>query len=404
MAIPYNDLLANVQKDANDLDLYLNMKSTFKTWINNNTRLNATNMNELVSFIKAYSQEVGTNIEKSLSEQIESFIELNAGWKVTPDIIERDASGKVIKRTVVNGELFNDYQNNVASGLMSHAEGEKTKAISEGAHAQNIGTTASGKASSANGTNTVAGYESQFVIGKNNDNNKDNVFEVGWGTNAAKKNLFEVNKLNNKIYGSLSDMERSDNDLTALPPKGYVDKVDNYLEHEIRELQQLNEWLGAISVNAADYFNEEVFQRILTENTLEFTKDTDPPSGRAPRNGDQITVDISDREAYQAAHPEVHVPLYPEIWMFKDLDPKPPNMEGEDPTPGRWKFFSSLQTLINATKNAKGLVQVGTNIDVDEGVISIPIATPTKLGVVKSGGNITLDEDGTMKYYWNEWA
>ena len=48
-----------------------------------------------------------------------------------------------------------------------------------------------------------------------------------------------------------------------------------------------------------------------------------------------------------------------------------------------------------ATKNSLGVVQVGDNIDVDAGIISVATATADTLGVVKTGTNID-NSNGTI--------
>ena len=75
--------------------------------------------------------------------------------------------------TGIGCEIFNDYENNIASSLYAHAEGNSTKAMAPGthaegsstaasntyAHAEGYGTTASGTSSHAEGENTTAsGY------------------------------------------------------------------------------------------------------------------------------------------------------------------------------------------------------------------------------------------------------
>ena len=159
---------------------------------------------------------------------------------------------------------------------------------------------------------------------------------------------------------------------------------------------------------------------MINDAAKEFTKDTNPPSGRSAKNGDQITVKITD--------PTSSDPDYPEIWMFRDPDPKEPSSE----TPGKWLFFSSLQQIVDASKTAKGLVRIGDNINVNsEGLISVPIggsgtsgslgvlrtgdnitnsnglisvpqASDSVFGVVKLGGNIIKDQNNNLSFEWNE--
>ena len=77
-----------------------------------------------------------------------------------------------------NGEIFNSYANNVASGEYSHAEG--------------LNTTASGAASHAQNNNTIAAYASQTAMGLYNNNKQDTLLEVGNGNADATSNAFEV--------------------------------------------------------------------------------------------------------------------------------------------------------------------------------------------------------------------
>lgn len=70
------------------------------------------------------------------------------------------------------GEIFNDYDNNTAGGLWSHAVGYGSK----------------------------ADYPYQAVFGKFNDNKKNNVFEIGYGNNTLNRNnIFEVDKEGNVV-------------------------------------------------------------------------------------------------------------------------------------------------------------------------------------------------------------
>lgn len=70
------------------------------------------------------------------------------------------------------GEIFNDYTNNVASGIYSHAGGFRTEAK----------------------------YPYQTVLGKYNNNIESSVFEIGYGDDSYnKKNVFRVDKNGNVI-------------------------------------------------------------------------------------------------------------------------------------------------------------------------------------------------------------
>jgi len=66
-----------------------------------------------------------------------------------------------------NCEIFNNYENNIASSLYAHAEGSGTKATAPGAHAEGNGTTASNSYAHAEGRETTASGESSHAEGNN---------------------------------------------------------------------------------------------------------------------------------------------------------------------------------------------------------------------------------------------
>lgn len=357
--IPYQRLIDEINQTPTDINLYSNITARFKTWINNQTRLNATNMNELTSFIRGYSEQVGNLIDGMTSNTLNNLVELNAGWKSKVDSISEDGT-----RTVNQGELFNDYQNNIAEGQYSHSEGTNTKASGLGAHAQNISTSAEGEGSTAMGTGTKANNKNQVVLGQyNKGTDEDTVLEIGWGTSgddADRKNIFVVNN-KGKVVGGVSTLDRKSDSDATLTPKGYVDSRIERIDKNV--------WLGHLEVTKAQYDDREQLSTALDNAVLEFTKDSNPPYGRPRVNGDQVTVEISDLPS--------GTPSTPEIWMFVDPDPKG-NVVADDPTPGSWQFFSSLQPLIEATNSEYGLV--------------------------KQGSNIVLDNSGKLMMIWGNWS
>ena len=57
---------------------------------------------------------------------------------------------------------------------------------------------------------------------------------------------------------------------------------------------------------------------------------------------------------------------------------------------------SAVDVLPFATKSTRGVVVIGSNIDIRNGVINVGPASTTKLGLVKAGNNITITADGTI--------
>lgn len=81
-------------------------------------------------------------------------------WNFTPIFIGVSKGG---------GEVFNDYDNNTAVGVKSHAEGAKTKASGDNSHAEGTSTVASGLNSHAEGTNTKATESNSHAEGNQSE-------------------------------------------------------------------------------------------------------------------------------------------------------------------------------------------------------------------------------------------
>lgn len=82
-------------------------------------------------------------------------------------------------------EIFNDYENNIASSLYAHAEGSGTKATAPGTHAEGNGTVASSSYAHAEGRETTASGESSHAEGENTTASGYNSHSEGNGTAAS---------------------------------------------------------------------------------------------------------------------------------------------------------------------------------------------------------------------------
>lgn len=87
--------------------------------------------------------------------------------------------------TGIGCEIFNDYENNIASSLYAHAEGSGTKATAPGAHAEGNGTTASNSYAHAEGRETTASGESSHAEGNNTTASGAYAHAEGYGTVAS---------------------------------------------------------------------------------------------------------------------------------------------------------------------------------------------------------------------------
>ena len=121
----------------------------------------------LLTDYESTSNKVTTLDSNSTNEQYPSA-------KVTYDELVKklNTNEAVGKKTKQGGEVFNDYENNVASNRSSHSEGIYTKASGLASHAEGNDTEASGDDSHAEG------FESK-AIGKNSHAEGDNTIASG---------------------------------------------------------------------------------------------------------------------------------------------------------------------------------------------------------------------------------
>lgn len=133
-----------------------------------------------------------------------------------------------------NAEIFNNYKDNDASGIYSHAEGHTTTASGHGSHAEGTTTTASGLNAHAGGHIAVAGKICTFAhgeiveaisndyevaFGAFNKSNTDTLFSIGNGTDEDKRsNAFEITKTTGKLFDK--ELATKEDIPTTLPANG----------------------------------------------------------------------------------------------------------------------------------------------------------------------------------------
>jgi hypothetical protein len=100
-------------------------------------------------------------------------------WNFTPIFIGVSKGG---------GEVFNDYVNNTAGGVNSHAEGQETKAVGNNSHAEGKGTEAVGNYSHAEGLRTNASGVNSHAEGQETEAVGDYSHAEGFQTHANKNN------------------------------------------------------------------------------------------------------------------------------------------------------------------------------------------------------------------------
>ena len=104
--------------------------------------------------------------------------------------VEEAINNKPGEKTAEGGEIFNDYEDNIASGNYSHAEGYQTTASGGYSHAEGIGTTASGDGTTvsgahAEGQDTTASGISSHSEGWNTEASGTGSHAEGYSTEAS---------------------------------------------------------------------------------------------------------------------------------------------------------------------------------------------------------------------------
>lgn len=84
------------------------------------------------------------------------------------------------------GEKFNDYDNNVATGQFSHAEGNSTQSNNYASHSEGVGTIASGYAQHVEGQYNEEDKSHTYahIVGNGSANSRSNAHTVDWEGNA----------------------------------------------------------------------------------------------------------------------------------------------------------------------------------------------------------------------------
>lgn len=100
---------------------------------------------------------------------IDENIAQKSDGKEEKQLIYSTIAGEVgqLTTTGIGCEIFNDYENNIASSLYAHAEGSGTKATAPSTHAEGSGTAASNTYAHAEGYGTTASGISSHAEGEN---------------------------------------------------------------------------------------------------------------------------------------------------------------------------------------------------------------------------------------------
>ena len=203
-----------------------------------------------------------------------------------------DGQGTLIGKngTGTNGEIFNNYSSNVASGNYSHAEGSAT--------------TASGISSHSGGSYTIASQENETVLGTYNidetGRTTNKLFVIGNGDSNNRNDAFYV-KSNGEsfINGQLLIQNEFDNE----EPNKSVFKIDNNDDNIIDNILNIKQNKDVV-FNGSDvsgFANLTVNNKITTQN-LKVSNDaftnnlyvsgTDTNDAKVKFTGSSETLDI----------------------------------------------------------------------------------------------------------------
>ena len=118
---------------------------------------------------------------------IDENIAQKSDGKEEKQLIYSTIAGEVgqLTATGIGCEIFNDYENNIASSLYAHAEGNGTKATAPSTHAEGNSTTASSTYAHAEGYGTTASGTSSHAEGENTTASGAYAHAEGYGTVAS---------------------------------------------------------------------------------------------------------------------------------------------------------------------------------------------------------------------------
>lgn len=181
-----------------------------------------------------------------------------------------------------SAEIFNDYENNTASGSYSHAQGTKTTASGYTAHAQNYETVADGDYAHAEGNRTTATGEAAHSEGYLTTAIGDFSHSEGYGTSADSAYQHVQGKYN------IKDTERK-----------YLHIVGNGTDYLNRANAHTIDWdgnswfAGDVYVGGSNQDDAErlvKFSELLEETTVDDTLTQAGQSADAKVTGDAISA------------------------------------------------------------------------------------------------------------------
>ena len=248
------DVSGSINADFDLSTIKTNTITSDNNSIDINKQINTNGINN-TGIITSTNDISTTNIKLDNTNKKVKVINNNNVW----DNYICDGQGTLIGKngTGTNGEIFNDYIYNTASGNYSHAEGSGTeasgsKAHAEGnsthakgmnshtegsltyatnsnSHAEGTATRASGISSHSSGSYTISSQENEFVIGTYNidetGQTTNKLFVIGNGTDTNNRNDLFFVKSTGEIEGDGTITAKNGNNKIKLDPSTNKIKV-----------------------------------------------------------------------------------------------------------------------------------------------------------------------------------
>lgn len=250
------DVSGSINADFDLSTIKTNTITSDNNSIDINKQINTNGINN-TGIITSTNDISTTNIKLDNTNKKVKVINNNNVW----DNYICDGQGTLIGKngTGTNGEIFNDYINNTASGDYSHAEGSGTeasgsKAHAEGnsthakgmnshtegsltyatnsnSHAEGTATRASGISSHSSGSYTISSQENEFVIGTYNidetGQTTNKLFVIGNGTDTNNRNDLFFVKSTGEIEGNGTITAKNGNNKIKLDPSTNKIKISS---------------------------------------------------------------------------------------------------------------------------------------------------------------------------------
>lgn len=130
------------------------------------------------------------------------------------------------------GEIFNNYEQNMALSSYSHAEGNRTKALGDSSHAEGIDTIASGLYSHAGGDTSIASGYASYASGGEAIASGDYAYAVGcWATASGESSFAEGEDTTASGYAAHAEGNGTTASGSYAHAEGYYTNATRYSAH-----------------------------------------------------------------------------------------------------------------------------------------------------------------------------